>query len=542
MHDRTKTAAKKPKAEEFKTAQARKSKFNNHSSSLDQILFLQRTIGNQAVERMIRNVHSPSSVVREQIQAKLKIGQPNDIYEQEADRVAEQIVSSSWSVVNNQREEGGIQRQTEEEERKKEEETLQLKEMQGNIPEVTPDLESRIRALRGGSQPLPKSIRAFFEPRFGYDFSQVRIHNDPEGAKLARALNARAFTVGRHIVFGAGEYSPQTLVGKRLLAHELTHVVQQTGKLTIGQSRESGISTITSQHEFRIRKTPDPTSEYDQDDYRGAIVDTLHKLVIRHHRAVSNFKSTLQTETFDAGTAASIIVGKGIGCALGFVPRVGPVLSTLWDMGRDIYQQSVRAAASSSVNQFCQRCLDMLDDFEKNQETRISNLTRQYNDELSTKQGTERQSYMDNARRRNIEGYKRVPEARTIEGDLYEAYLTARTRGGAIAEFLGIETKGRIELEYEGTFASPPYRLDSASVKDTGNDSEVNRRLNDLHNNRVNIHEMSSPKRLYAPHHMGGKTYMDFHPDNSIETYNPMVDVFCWRQTMNSRFPTVRLG
>jgi len=92
MYDRVKVAAKKPKAEEFKTAQTQKSKFNNYSSSLDQILFLQRTIGNQAVERMIRNVHSPSSVVREQIQAKLKIGQPNDIYEQEADRVAEQVM------------------------------------------------------------------------------------------------------------------------------------------------------------------------------------------------------------------------------------------------------------------------------------------------------------------------------------------------------------------------------------------------------------------------------------------------------------------
>ena len=228
MYDRVKIASKKPKAERFKTAQTQKNKFNNHSSPLDQILFLQRTIGNQVVERLIRNVHSPLSVVREQIQAKLKIGQPNDIYEQEADRVAEQIVSSYWSVVNNQMEEGEIQRQTEEEERKREEEeTLQLKEMQGNIPEVTPDLESRIRALRGGGQPLPKSIRAFFEPRFGYDFSHVHIHTDPEAARLARVLNAEAFTYGRDIYFGEGRYNPGTLTGKRLLAHELVHVVQQ---------------------------------------------------------------------------------------------------------------------------------------------------------------------------------------------------------------------------------------------------------------------------------------------------------------------------
>jgi len=81
--------------------------------------------------------------------------------------------------------------------------------MQGNIPEVTPDIESRIRALRSGGQPLPKSIRTFFESRFGYDFSQVRIHNDPEAAKLARALNAEAFTYGRDIYFGESRYRPE---------------------------------------------------------------------------------------------------------------------------------------------------------------------------------------------------------------------------------------------------------------------------------------------------------------------------------------------
>ena len=66
-----------------------------------------------------------------------------------------------------------------------------------------------------------------FEPRFGYDFSQVRIHTDARAAESARAVNARAYTVGREVVFGAGQYSPGTAAGQRLLAHELTHIVQQ---------------------------------------------------------------------------------------------------------------------------------------------------------------------------------------------------------------------------------------------------------------------------------------------------------------------------
>ena len=277
MYDRVKIASKKPKAERFKTTQTQKNRFNNHSSPLDQILFLQRTIGNQAVESLFK-----SGIIR----AKLKIGKPNDIYEQEADRVAEQIVSSSWSVVNNQMEEREIQRQTEEEERKREEEgeTLQLKKMQGNIPEVTPDIESRIRALRGSGQPLPKSIRAFFESRFGYDFSHVRIHNDPEAAKLARALNAEAFTYGRDIYFGEGRYNPNTLAGKRLLAHELTHVVQQRSGSVLGQQMTNGLQINFSKDVYEQETSQVVSSIMQSPNFRvtGSIsVRDIHGIIQR---------------------------------------------------------------------------------------------------------------------------------------------------------------------------------------------------------------------------------------------------------------------
>ncbi len=82
-------------------------------------------------------------------------------------------------------------------------------------------------ALRTGGQPLSSRDRRFFEPRFGADFSRVRIHSDAAAAEMAQALHARAFAVGGHIVFGAGLFSPETQDGRRLLAHELTHVVQQ---------------------------------------------------------------------------------------------------------------------------------------------------------------------------------------------------------------------------------------------------------------------------------------------------------------------------
>ena len=88
-------------------------------------------------------------------------------------------------------------------------------------------VQSQIDNLRGSGQPLPASARNYFEPRFGYDFSGVRVHAGSQAAQVARSINAKAFTVGRDIAFASGEYSPQTNSGKSLLAHELVHVVQQ---------------------------------------------------------------------------------------------------------------------------------------------------------------------------------------------------------------------------------------------------------------------------------------------------------------------------
>jgi hypothetical protein len=87
--------------------------------------------------------------------------------------------------------------------------------------------ESALEALHGGGSPLPNPLRAFFEARFQHNFAAVRVHTDAGAARLARGVNARAFTLGPNIVLGAGAYAPGTGEGKHLLAHELAHVVQQ---------------------------------------------------------------------------------------------------------------------------------------------------------------------------------------------------------------------------------------------------------------------------------------------------------------------------
>src|SRR5215467_2445597 len=83
--------------------------------------------------------------------------------------------------------------------------------------------------LRSSSQPLDGDTRDFMEARFGHDFGQVRVHADSRASDSARDVNAKAYTVGKDLVFQAGHYRPETDLGKRLLAHELTHVAQQRG-------------------------------------------------------------------------------------------------------------------------------------------------------------------------------------------------------------------------------------------------------------------------------------------------------------------------
>ncbi|MBS0171524.1 MAG: DUF4157 domain-containing protein [Nitrospira sp.] len=93
-------------------------------------------------------------------------------------------------------------------------------------------LSSVQNVLASSGRPLDQSARNFFEARFGHDFGQVRVHDDATAAASARGVQALAYTVGNDVVFGAGQYSPHTRTGQRLLAHELAHVVQQTGRVT----------------------------------------------------------------------------------------------------------------------------------------------------------------------------------------------------------------------------------------------------------------------------------------------------------------------
>ena len=196
---------------------------------------LHQTLGNQGVQRLLREGV---------IQAKLRVSQPGDIYEREADRIAEQVVRMP---APGERKEppcaacagGGstcskcaardamVQRRIGD-------------AGPGRADASAPD--NLLQAL-GPGRPLDPATRAYFEPRFGYDFSQVRVHSDTRAAESARSVNALAYTVGSNVVFGAEQYAPASSAGQRLLAHELAHVAQQGASRPVLADRIEGSSS-----------------------------------------------------------------------------------------------------------------------------------------------------------------------------------------------------------------------------------------------------------------------------------------------------------
>lgn len=141
------------------------------------------------------------------VHAKLEMTDPGDHDEQEADAIADAVVSGG-KIARKISGGGGSSGIT-----------------------VSQQMESQLSQLQGGGRQMPEGLRNIMESGFGQDFSQVRLHTDSEAANMSSSIHAKAFTLGNDIYFNQGQFSPNTTEGQRLVAHELTHVVQGTGKV-----------------------------------------------------------------------------------------------------------------------------------------------------------------------------------------------------------------------------------------------------------------------------------------------------------------------
>ena len=277
---------------------------------------LQRTIGNQALGRLT-------------VQAKLTLGPVGDKYEQEADAVAKQVVGrlgndepptaqrqeeddelqmSPISTLQRQEDDeeelqmkpsSDVQRQEEEEEelqmkpissvqRQEEEEELQMKPsstLAGG--ELSGGIESQIQQAKGGGRPLSPQTQSSMSRAFNADFSGVNVHTDSQSDQLNRSIQARAFTTGQDIFFRQGEYNPNSSGGQELLAHELTHTIQQTGG---GQAqRQPVVQRLINSRDFMINAGITKRKK------SGEMSDLLH--VLDRYNSLRPFISTKPTES-----------------------------------------------------------------------------------------------------------------------------------------------------------------------------------------------------------------------------------------------------
>ena len=195
--------------------------------------------------------HPPGSLLRQygnQIQAKLHISQKNDYYEHQADQMADRVIQNKpFSYANTTQQGGdGIQRKAR------------------SSSSTSANKTGNLSAELGQGQVLSADVRRLFEPRFGADFSEVRIYRDERAAVSAQSLNARAYTFGSNIVFDQDEYTPQSIRGQKLLAHELAHVVQQR--------QQSNLSGAVQRQEREQETEPTPQGG---DDWVRVVVQAV---------------------------------------------------------------------------------------------------------------------------------------------------------------------------------------------------------------------------------------------------------------------------
>ncbi len=237
------------------------------------------------------------------IQAKLQVNQPGDVYEQEADSMADKVMRMPGSAST------FFKPAAEQVQRKcsrcEEENKLQKKEAggTGNHAFVTSLVQE---TLSSAGQPLEPGTRSFMESRFGYDFRNVQVHDDSAGHQSAQQINAQAYTHKNHIAFAPGKYQTGTDAGKRLLAHELAHVIQQNGQATGIQKKEETADDT------------DHTQGWDND------MESFSKVAAEHYLRME------RKDFFDSVKSIECQEESGIRRECTVTTRMGKTVNVLW--------------------------------------------------------------------------------------------------------------------------------------------------------------------------------------------------------------------
>ncbi len=253
----------------------------------------------------------PKPIMLRPIQAKLEVGAVDDPLEHEADRVAEHVMrmpepaaatsrfSTSASRIQRKCSCGGTCDKCKAGQ-DEEHEAIQRKPATRGGSGPIPATSAVHNVLHSPGQQLDPAARAFFEPRFGFDFSHVRVHADPTAAASARALGARAYTVGHQIVLGSEPYAPTSAEGARVLAHELTHVVQQSNASRNGTLRRAPAA------QPEVKADPGATCSLKQHQHIAPAAFKANEWLAITLGAINSFLNGAKTQ--GAQTAAAVLM------------------------------------------------------------------------------------------------------------------------------------------------------------------------------------------------------------------------------------------
>lgn len=203
-----------------------------------------KTTSEEPEEEIQTKSEEPNQEIDEVVQTKLTVGQPGDKYEQEADTVAAKVVEQINSPQTNQPVQGKVEPVVK---------PTVMRQGGADGEAVNQDVEQNIQQARGSGQGLAENVRQPMEQAFGADFSSVKVHTNGQADVLNRSLNSRAFATGQDIFFKQGEYQPGSKQGQELLAHELTHVVQQggTGEIQTSSFVQKETKSIIQKQEYQ---------------------------------------------------------------------------------------------------------------------------------------------------------------------------------------------------------------------------------------------------------------------------------------------------
>ncbi len=398
---------------------------------VEDILLLQKTVGNRAV----------STILTHPIQASLKVTSPDDPAELEAEKIAAAVMEMTDQGKEIPR-------------------TMHQADSGGNSLPIAKSIEREVAGLEGTGNSLPESEKEFFESRMGYDFSSVKVHVGGKAEGLAKSLQARAFTYGQHIVFGPGEYHPGTTEGRRLLAHELAHVVQQNTAPHFLQGKRK-VTTYDFKEGPTIEAVTPRVAMRAIRQYNDMIQTTLTNLRDAWQDGINNFQTEMQFPSAGEAmpdiasallTAASNeLFGKLMGVA-GKLPGVGevigPVVSVVQAVNSEI-ERAKKAAQSMALGAFIVNMRDSvgnrINDLRTQRVNRENALWKDFVENYHGMERDERFQFFKNATKR-LSALKIHSEP--ITRSLGVAWIRENFRQGfgPLAHWI---TEGVIEIKYE---------------------------------------------------------------------------------------------